>query len=144
MINEQLLNPKSIVVVGGSNDLQKPGGTILRNLIEGKFRGDLFVTNPKENEVQGIRSYQDPKGLPAVDLAIIAIAARFIPETVETLAREKNTKAFIILSAGFSEESKEGKLLEQRIVDTVNSVNGTLIGPNCINILTPQYHGIAE
>ena len=51
MINEQLLNPKSIVVVGGSNDLQKPGGTILRNLIEGKFRGDLFVTNPKENEV---------------------------------------------------------------------------------------------
>jgi acetate---CoA ligase (ADP-forming) len=142
MINEQLLNPKSIVVIGGSNDIQKPGGTVLRNLIEGNFQGDLFVTNLKETEVQGIRSYTDPKYLPDVDLAIMAIAAKFIPDTVEMLVREKNTRAFIVLSAGFSEESKEGKILEQRIVNTINSVDGALIGPNCIGVLTPQYHGV--
>jgi len=142
MVNEQLLNPKSIVIIGGSNDIQKPGGTVLRNLIEGNFKGDLYVTNLKETEVQGIHSYTDPKYLPDVDLAIIAIAAKFIPDTVEMLIREKNTRAFIILSAGFSEENKEGKILEQRIVSTVNSVDGALIGPNCIGVLTPQYHGV--
>jgi acetate---CoA ligase (ADP-forming) len=112
MVNEQLLNPKSIVVIGGSNDVHKPGGSLLRNLLEGNYKGNLYVTNPKETEVQGIKCYRDPDGLPDTDLAIIAIAAKFIPETVELLATRKNTRAFIILSAGFSEESREGKILE--------------------------------
>ncbi|MCX6306484.1 MAG: acetate--CoA ligase family protein [Bacteroidetes bacterium] len=142
MINQALLNPKSIVVVGGSNDVQKPGGAVLRNLIEGGFRGDLYVTNLKETEVQGIRSFQDPSQLPEVDLAILAIAAKFIPETVELLAGRKNTRGFIILSAGFSEENHAGKLLEQQVVDTINRAGGSLIGPNCIGVLTPAYHGV--
>jgi acetate---CoA ligase (ADP-forming) len=142
MINEQLLNPKSIVVIGGSNDVHKPGGAVLRNLIEGVFRGALYVTNLKEPEVQGIKSYRDAADLPDVDLAIIAIAAKFIPDTVEVLAKQKNTRAFIILSAGFSEESREGKILEQKVVDIVNSVHGVLIGPNCIGVITPGYEGV--
>jgi len=64
MINQALLNPGSIVVIGGSNDVQKPGGAVLRNLIEGNFHGKLYVTNLKETEVQGIRSFQDPSQLP--------------------------------------------------------------------------------
>ena len=142
MIHSALLNPRSIVVVGGSNDVQKPGGAVLRNLIEGNFSGELYVTNLKESMVQGIQSFHDPVMLPEVDLAIIAIAARFIPATVELLAETKNTRAFIILSAGFSEESEEGKLLEKEGVDAVNSVNVSLIGPNCIGVLTPGYHGV--
>ncbi len=142
MINDQLLNPRSIVVVGGSNDTQKPGGAVLRNLIEQKFRGDLFVINPKESTVQGIRSYQNPSQLPNVDLAILAIAAKYIPATVELLATLKNTRAFIVLSAGFSEESDAGRVLERELVETVNSVNGALVGPNCIGVLTPDYAGV--
>lgn len=142
MINQALLNPKSIVVIGGSNDVQKPGGAVLRNLIDGKFRGKLYVTNLKEVEVQGIRSFHDPAMLPCVDLAIIAIAAKYIPAIVELLANTKETRGFIILSAGFSEESAEGRNLEQEIVDTINAVNGSLIGPNCIGVLTPAYHGV--
>lgn len=142
MVHEALLHPKSIVVIGGSNDLQKPGGAVLRNIIEGGFMGSLYVTNLKESEVQGIRSYSDPALLPEVDLAIIAIAAKYIPDTVELLALQKNTRGFIILSAGFSEESSEGKALEMRIVDTINSVGGSLIGPNCVGVLTPDYHGV--
>lgn len=142
MIHPALLKPASIVVVGGSNDVQKPGGAVLRNLIEGGYQGNLYVTNPKETEVQGIRSYPQPTDLPQVDLAILAIAARFIPETVEILAHQKSTRGFIILSAGFSEESEAGKALEQQVVSTINSVGGSLIGPNCIGVLTPDYHGV--
>ena len=142
MINQALLNPGSIVVVGGSNDVQKPGGAVLRNLIEGNFKGDLYVPNLTETEVQGIRSYQDPSQLPQVDLAILAIAAKFIPETVELLVREKNTRGFIILSAGFSEENEAGKVLEQQVVDIIGRAGGSLIGPNCIGVLTPAYYGV--
>ncbi len=142
MINQQLLNPRSIVVVGGSNDYKKPGGAVLRNLIEGDFKGELYVTNLKESEVQGIKSFNDLSFLPEVDLAIIAIAAKYIPETIDILANNNNTRAFIILSAGFSEENAEGKVLEQKVVDSINRAGGSLIGPNCIGVLTPYYHGI--
>ncbi|HEX7411202.1 MAG TPA: acetate--CoA ligase family protein [Bacteroidales bacterium] len=139
MIASQLLNPKSIVVIGGSNDVSKPGGKVLKNLLDQGFSGQLYVTNPKETQVQGIKCYTGAKDLPDVDLAILAIAAKYCPETVEILAREKSTKGFVILSAGFHEESKEGGVLENQIVDTINSVGGSLIGPNCIGLMN-QYH----
>lgn len=142
MINRQLLNPASIVVVGGSDDIQKPGGKVLKNLLDGHFEGPLYVVNPKMDEVQGVKSYRKVEDLPEVECAIIAIAAKFCPATVEVLAKEKNTRAFVILSAGFSEENAEGKALEKQIVDTVNSVNGALIGPNCIGVLTTHYNGV--
>lgn len=142
MINQQLINPRSIVVIGGSNDITKPGGKVLKNLIDHQFSGQLYVTNPKETEIQGIRCYQDINGLPDCDLAILAIAARFCPETVELLADQKNTRAFIILSAGFHEESEAGAALEQKIVDTINRVNGCLIGPNCIGVMNPHHTSV--
>ncbi len=142
MINQQLLNPKSIVVVGGSDDVQKPGGKVLKNLLDGDFKGDLYVANPKMDEVQGVKSYKDINDLPDVDCAVIAIAAKFCPMTVEILAKQKKTRAFIILSAGFSEENEEGAKLEKQVVDIVNSVDGCLIGPNCVGVLNPNYNGI--
>ena len=61
MINQQLLNPKSIVVIGGSNNVHKPGGAIVRNIKNGGFGGPLHIVNPKEDEVQGIKAYHDVK-----------------------------------------------------------------------------------
>lgn len=142
MINKQLLNPQSIAVIGASNEIRKTGGKVLKNLIDGNFKGKLYVVNPKEEQVQGITSYKDVAQLPQTDLAILAIAAKYCPETVEILVKEKQTRAFIILSAGFHEESEEGAKLEQKIVDTINSVNGSLIGPNCIGVLNPNYNGV--
>lgn len=142
MINQQLLNPKNIVIVGGSNSINKPGGKVLKNLIDHKFKGELYIVNKKEVEVQGIKAFNDVHDLPQVDLAIIAIAAKFCPEVVEILVKEKNTRAFIILSAGFSEENNEGAILEKQIVDTINSVDGCLIGPNCIGFLNSNYAGV--
>lgn len=142
MINRELTDPKSIVVIGGSNDLQKPGGKILKNIIDGGYEGKLIVLNPKEDKVQGLSSYREMGLLPAVELAILAIAAKYVPETVELLSKEKKTKAFIIISAGFSEESAEGKELERKTVEIVNKAGAALIGPNCIGVLTPAYHGV--
>ena len=102
MINNELVDPRSIVVVGGSNDITKPGGKVLKNLIDGNYQGKLYVVNLKESEVQGVKSFHSPADLPPVDLAIIAIAAKYTYEVVKLLTEQKNTRGFIILSAGFS------------------------------------------
>ena len=142
MINKQLLQPESIVVIGGSNNVHKPGGAVVRNLMDGGYKGALRVLNPKEDEVQGIKTVHDISALPPTDLAILVVAARFCPDYVEQLAAEKNTRAFIIISAGFSEETPEGAQLEQRILDTCNKYDCALIGPNCIGLLTRNHHSV--
>ena len=76
-VTKELVNPRSIVVVGASNDVTKPGGAILRNIIEGGFKGQLYVVNPKESEIQGIKCFNNIKDVPQVDLAVLAIAAKF-------------------------------------------------------------------
>ncbi len=141
MINQKLLDPKSIVIVGASNDVHKPGGKLVKNLLSSPFKGKIYTVNPKETEVQGIRCYAKVEDLPEVDCAILAIAAKYCPATVDTLAKEKNTRGFIIVSAGFGEESKQGAEYEKHITDTINSVGGSLIGPNCTGFLNTNYCG---
>jgi acetyltransferase len=142
MINDKLINPRSIVVIGGSEDLFKPGGKILKNIIDGKFQGDLCVVNPKQDIVQGVKSYRDLKVIPQTDLAILAIQAKYCLPAVEMLVNEKNTKAFIIISAGFSEAGEEGRKLEKEIAEIISRAGGCLIGPNCIGVISPFYSGI--
>jgi acetyltransferase len=142
MINKQLVNPRSIAVVGASNDVKKPGGKILKNILDGNFAGDIFVVNPGDIQIQGLASHQKVADLPQVDLAILAIPARFCPDVIEVLAQQKNTRAFIVLSAGFSEADENGRILEKQMADAVNSVNGCLIGPNCIGVLNKNYNGV--
>ena len=142
MINEQLLNPRSIVVVGGSNNVHKPGGAIVRNIINGGFEGELSIVNPKEDEVQGIKACHDVKDLPQTDLAVLVVAAKYCPDYVDYLCREKSVRAFVIISAGFSEETHEGALLEQRILDTCKEYGAALIGPNCIGLLNRRHHSV--
>ena len=142
MINQQLLQPESIVVIGGSNNVHKPGGAVVRNILAGNFSGTLRIVNPKEDEVQGVRAFHDVSELPPTDLAILVVAARFCPDYVDFLAREKHVRAFIIISAGFSEETAEGAALEQRILDTCEHYGCALIGPNCIGLLTRWHHSV--
>ena len=142
MISSAIINPNSIVVVGGSNDISKPGGKVLYNLIQHGYQGKLYAVNPKESFVQGQPCFADCYQLPQVDLAIIAVAAAYVEETIRILAKEKSCRGFILFSAGFSETGLEGKLREQRCVAIVNEVGGTLIGPNCIGLITEKYKGV--
>ena len=142
MINRELLNPQSIVVIGGSNNVHKPGGSVVRNLISGGFNGTLRIVNPKEDEVQGIKAFHDARELSPTELAILVVAAKYCPDYVELLAKEKHTRAFIIISAGFGEETKAGAELEQRILDTCKQYDAALIGPNCIGMLNRNHHSV--
>jgi acetyltransferase len=142
MINEKLINPASIVVVGGSDDLFKPGGKVLKNIIEGKYKGNLYVVNPKQDKIQGIKSYRVLNDIPDTDLAIIEISASSCLQAVKILVNGKKTGAFIIISAGFSESGSEGLKLEDEITDVINKSGGCLIGPNCIGVITPSYQGV--
>ena len=141
MIARELLDPKSIVVCGASSDIHKPGGKALKNLLESPFSGPVYAVNPKETEVQGVKCYANVNELPQVECAILCIAAKFCAQTVDVLAKEKGCKGFIIISAGFSEENAEGAAIEKHIVETINSVGGSLIGPNCTGFLNVNYAG---
>ena len=142
MINRQLLHPESIVVVGGSNNVHKPGGALVRDLISGGYKGTLRIVNPKEDEVQGIKVFHDAADIPQTDLAVLVIPAPACPDTVELLASQKGVKAFIIISAGFGEETKAGAVLEQRILDSCEKYGAALIGPNCIGLMNSWHHSV--
>ncbi|VAW23141.1 Acetyl-CoA synthetase (ADP-forming) alpha and beta chains, putative, partial [hydrothermal vent metagenome] len=142
MLHQNLINPKSIAIIGASNNIHTPGGSVLKNLIKHHFKGKLIAVNPKETEVQGVKCYREVSQIPKVDLAIIAIAAKFTLETIKILTQQKNTKGFIIFSAGFSEKDDAGKKLEQEIVNEINNAGGTLLGPNNIGLINQNYVGV--
>ena len=142
MVNRELISPKSIVVVGGSNNIHKPGGRLVRNLLDGNYKGDLYVVNAKETDVQGVRAYHDVADIPETELAIISIPSHSCLPVVTTLAREKGVKAFIIISAGFGEETHEGGVLEEQILQVANGAGASVIGPNGIGVMNTHCHGV--
>lgn len=142
MVNRELICPQSIVVVGGSNNVHKPGGRLVRNLLDGKYKGSLYVVNAKETDVQGLKSYHSVQDIPETEMAILSIPSKACVEVVDVLAHQKNVKAFIIISAGFGEETKEGGQLEDQILHTINDVGASLIGPNCIGLMNIHFHGV--
>ncbi|MEN8157540.1 MAG: acetate--CoA ligase family protein [Bacteroidota bacterium] len=142
MINRQIIDPKSIVVVGASNNVAKTGGKLFHNIHTGTFKGKLYALNPKEDTIQGLPSYREIRELPDTDLAILAIPASFCLETVRELAATKKTRAFIIVSAGFSEENEAGAKIEREIARVCETYDAALIGPNCIGVMTPAYQGV--
>lgn len=142
MITNQLLDPGSIVVVGASNDTSKPGGKVLQNIIKHSYQGNLYAVNPKEQIVQGVTCFETVEQMPEVDLAIIAVAAQYVEATMQVLAEHKNCKAFILFSAGFSETGAEGKVLEERCATIASKAGASLIGPNCIGVITGNYKGV--
>jgi len=142
MVNRQLINPESIVVVGASNNLTKPGGKLFYNLRTGTFKGELYGFNPKEDFIQELPCYHRVDELPDTDLAFLAIPAAYCLDIVSNLAASRKTRAFIIVSAGFSEENAEGSAIEKELVALCATYDAALIGPNCIGVLTPAYQGI--
>ena len=142
MINRQLISPESIVVVGASNNISKPGGKLFHNIRTGTFKGTLYALNPKEDEIQGLSSYREIRDLPPTELAFLAVPAFLCTSVVRELAETKGTRAFIIVSAGFSEENSIGEEIEKEIVEICRKHDAALIGPNCIGVMTPAYQGV--
>jgi acetyltransferase len=91
MINKQLIDPDSIVVVGGSDNLRKPGGKIIQNIIAGGYTGSLYAVNPKGSAIPGIITYTDISQIPDTDLAILSIPARYAGGCGRTFRHKKHT-----------------------------------------------------
>ncbi len=143
MIHPNLLNPQEIAVIGGSDNPNSPGGKILENLLNNHYKGQIYVVNPKKEKVKNLPTYKDVTQLPdKVDMAIIAIAARHVLETVKILTEQKNTRGFIIISAGFSDTGEQGKQLEHQIVSQIEKYGGSLLGPNNIGLINQNYAGV--
>lgn len=141
MISDALERPKNIVVIGASENLSKPGGRVLSNLLKYGFKGEVYAVNTKPVNIQGTIYTDDISSLPQTDLAIISIPAKFCNDIVKELL-QKGTKAFIIFSAGFSEAGQAGKDIEASLVKMINEYEATLIGPNCIGVITENYKGV--
>jgi len=138
--------PKSIAVIGASRDKNSVGNGIVQNLLNGApeqfkspysqpFQGKLFLVNPNAAEIDGRKCYPNIKSISEdIDLAIIAIPARFVKDTLNDCISKK-VKAAIIISAGFAEVSKEGKELQDKIKAIAKKAGIALIGPNCLGII---------
>ena len=110
---KKLFEPSSLAVIGASSNPAKIGHEVLRNIIEGGYRGRIFPVNPRTPEILGLKAYASVEMIPVpVDLAIVAIPSAFVPSVMEECA-EKGVKAAIIISGGFREVGKEGKRLEE-------------------------------
>jgi acetate---CoA ligase (ADP-forming) len=132
---DSFFNPGSIAVVGASADARKVGHAVLNNLCRFKFKGNLYPINPSGGEILGLKAYSKISDIGRdVDLAIIIIPARFVPDSLRECAAS-GIKSVIVLSAGFKEAGKDGTLLEEEIKKIGKEQRMRILGPNCLGLI---------
>lgn len=137
------MNPKSVAVIGASEDPRKGGYALVSNLKE-KFPERLYPVNPGASEICGLRAFQGVNDLPEiVDLAVIFVPARAVPEVVEGCGK-KGISRIMIQSAGFSETGPQGRGLQEACVLTARKYGMRVWGPNCMGLVNGQTGMVAS
>lgn len=135
---EKFFNPTSIAVVGASENTNKLGNVVLRNILRGGFKGKVYPVNPKSREILGLEVYKKVSLIKAkVDIVCIVVPSEHVLEIVKDCTKKK-VKGLVIISAGFSEIGPEGKLLEQKIQIIAKKHNIRILGPNCLGFINKQ------
>ncbi len=135
---EKFFSPRSVAFVGASNNKQKWGGIVFRNLRRGGYEGGIYPVNPGEETVQGHKAYPTVSSIPGeVDLAIFTIPAKRIVDSVGDCV-SKGVKAGLVISAGFAELGPEGRTLQADMVRKARAGGMVLIGPNGQGIAVPR------
>lgn len=130
-----VMKPRAITLVGASTREHTIGHDILKRLLEYGYKGSLYLVNPKGGEIAGRAVYKSVRELPdGIDLAIVAINARFVLDTVEQ-CHERGIKGLVVISAGFKETGTEGRALEEALAAKVKEYGMTLVGPNCLGVV---------
>ena len=136
---DAILRPQSVAVIGASTSPDKMGHEILKNIIDSGFEGTVYPINPKADVILDLPCHKSVKDVEeAVDLAVIIIPARFVPQAVQECG-EKGVKGAIIITGGFAEASDEGEELQQQVVATAQQFDVRLIGPNCQGVNNPHH-----
>jgi acetyltransferase len=131
-------NPKSVAIVGASQNKGKVGYEILNNMIESGFEGKIFPINPKAESIQGLQCYGDLESTGQTpDLVIVIVPAKIVPAIMQQCA-VVGVKAVVIITAGFKEVGEEGRKLEKEISQIARRAGIRMIGPNCLGIIVPE------
>ncbi len=135
---DSIFNPKSIALIGASDEEGSVGYILMKNLTEMDYKGLVYPVNIRKQEILGKKAYKSVSQLPqTVDLAIIATPAATVPDLVEE-SGNAGIKGIIIISAGFKEVGASGKILEERILEIKKKYNMRILGPNCLGIIHPD------
>lgn len=127
----QFFNPRSIAVVGASQDLTSISGQPIAHLRARGYAGQILPVNPRYTEVAGYTCYPDAASLPvAPDVAVIAVAAKRVAGALADLGR-RGCPFAVILSSGFAESGEEGARAQREIAATAREFGMCVIGPNC-------------
>lgn len=136
----ELFEPASVAVIGASQESNKVGHIILRNIIESGFRGPLHPVNPRYQEILGLKCYPTVTDVPdEVEMAVVVVPAKFVLQVMEDCGR-KGVKAAIVISAGFKEVGKEGAELESRLGEIAQRYGIRVLGPNCLGLVNTHHH----
>ena len=131
---DTLLNPASVAIIGASDDPGRIGGRPISYMRQAGFSGAIYPINPRHTQVQGLPAYPDVASVPGpIDLAIIAVPARIVPETVEACAARQVASA-VIFSAGFAETDTAGEVAQRRITTIARESGMRVLGPNCLGV----------
>lgn len=131
----RVLNPKSIAIIGASNDLAKVGGRVVHLLRRGTFPGPVFPVNPRREEVQGLRCYPSIKAITEpVDLCIVAVTASDVQTQVQECL-DAGARGLIVLSSGYAEHGVEGIQRQAELAELVERYDVPMIGPNCLGVM---------
>jgi len=132
------MNPESVAIYGASNNPNRIGGRSLSYMLQKPFAGQIYPINPNRDAVQGVRAFASAADVPAApDVAIVAVAASQVSQTIDELA-QRGTKNAIIFSSGFAEVGAEGQALQAAIVDQASAAGMRLLGPNSLGLLNTR------
>src|ERR1019366_4089141 len=131
---EEVLQPRSVAILGASRAPHKWGHVAARQLIEGGFPGEIYLITPSAPEILGRATYPRLRDVPGpVDLAVISTAYQHVTQSVADCI-EHGVKGIVIITAGFSETGDEGRVLEQQLVARCHEHGIRIIGSNCMGI----------
>ena len=131
---DALFNPRSVAVIGASEDPTRIGGRALRYLRESGFRGEIRPVNPRRDRVQGLPAWPDIAAVPgAVDVAIVAVPAESAVETVEACAA-RGVRAAVVFTSGFAETDAGGAARQRRMGEIARASGMRVLGPNCLGV----------
>lgn len=135
---EPFFQPTSIAIIGASEHPASLGNAVMENMLKAGYQGQLIPVNPKYRMVKGLTCYRSVLDIPGkVDLAVIQIPAKFVPDVVDECGRA-GIKALLILSAGFKEAGEKGHALLDRVLDNARKYQIRILGPNCLGIMNPN------
>lgn len=127
---EPVFKPKSVAIIGASNNPTKWGGMVMNRALQSGFRGRIYVVNPRESEIAGLKAYNDVEEIPdPVDLAVFTIPAELMPAAMEGCVR-KGVRGGLIISADFAETGERGRELQEQTVQIAREGGIRFIGPN--------------